>query len=329
MPKVLILRFSSIGDIVLTTPIIRCLKEQVKEIEIHFLTKQSFVPILDSNPFLTKVYGFQKNVSEVLSQLNDEGYDYIIDLHHNLRTKQVIWALKVPSKSFPKLNFKKWLLVQLKIDKMPFVHIVDRYFKATTHFNLVNDLKGLDFFIPEKDEVNANEILKNGSNAYIAVVIGAQHFTKRMPNHKIIELCNTLPLPVVLIGGKEDITNAQTIETALAHKVYNACGKYNLFQSASLVKQSKVVITHDTGMMHIAAAFDKKIISIWGNTVPEFGMYPYAPKHPENSFIAELQNLSCRPCSKIGKTSCPKGHFKCMNDISIDSISEQVITYTS
>jgi len=329
MPKILLLRFSSIGDIVLTTPVIRCLKEQVKDIEIHYLTKQSFVSLIDSNPHVTKVYSIQKNIAEVLSQLKKERYDYVIDLHHNLRTKQVIWALRKPAKSFPKLNFKKWLLVKLKINKMPVIHIVDRYFEAASQFKIKNDLKGLDFFISQKDEVNLNEMPIKFSKGYIAVVIGAQHFTKRMPNDKIVEMCKTLLLPVVLIGGKEDLINASIIEKELGKRVFNACGKYNLFQSASLIKQAQLVISHDTGMMHIAAAFHKKIISIWGNTVPEFGMYPYEPPHPENSFIAEVKNLTCRPCSKIGKTACPKGHFKCMVNIDTNAILKQSVVYSS
>jgi ADP-heptose:LPS heptosyltransferase len=329
MPKVLLLRFSSIGDIVLTSPVIRCLKKQVKDIEIHFLTKQSFGSIVTTNPNVAKVFTIQKNVSEVLPALKKENYDYIIDLHHNLRTKQVIWSLQKPSQSFPKLNFRKWLLVQLKINQLPVLHIVDRYFEAAINFNIKNDLEGLDFFIPVKDEVKQHELPETHSKGFIALVIGAQHFTKRMTNDKIIELCQKLPLPIVLVGGKEDVTNANQIEHALGSKVFNACGKYNLFQSASIIRQSSLVISHDTGMMHIAAAFNKKIISVWGNTVPEFGMYPYMPAHHENSFIAEVKNLSCRPCSKIGKTSCPKGHFKCMNDLNTNVILEQALAFTS
>jgi ADP-heptose:LPS heptosyltransferase len=96
--------------------------------------------------------------------------------------------------------------------------------------------------------------------------------------------------------------------------VFNGCGKFNLNQSASLLKQSLAVFTHDTGLMHIAAAFKKQIFSIWGNTVPEFGMYPY--KTPFSIF--ENKKLQCRPCSKIGHNKCPLGHFKCMNDVVFD-----------
>ncbi|MCC6252579.1 MAG: glycosyltransferase family 9 protein [Bacteroidia bacterium] len=327
MPKILILRFSSIGDIVLTTPVIRNLKQQMPRSEIHYLTKQSFASILLANPYITKVYSFEKNIFEVVKDLRAEQYDYIIDLHKNIRSNQVIIALGVKSSSFPKLNLEKWLLVNFKINKLPSVHIVDRYFEALKNFNIKNDKRGLDFFIPDKDIINIHQLPTFLHNGYISMVIGAQHYTKRMPNQKIIELCNKLPLPVILIGGKEDKPNAQLIMAKVKETVYNACGEYNVFQSASIIQQSKLVITHDTGMMHIGAAFRKKIISIWGNTVPEFGMYPYMPSNPENSFIAEVKNLSCRPCSKIGLNKCPKGHFKCMNDIDINNIIKQALVF--
>jgi ADP-heptose:LPS heptosyltransferase len=329
MPKILILRFSSIGDIVLTSPIIRCLKEQVENVEIHYLTKKGFSALLSSNPHITKVFGIQKKVNEVLPELKKEQYDYVVDLHNNIRTKQVIWALNKPHKSFPKLNFKKWMLVKLKVNSMPPIHIVDRYFKAVSYFKIENDLKGLDFYIPEKDEIDVSQFPIKLNQGYIALVIGAQHYTKRMPNQKLIELCKQISLPIILVGGKDDITNGSIIEKGVGKNVYNTCGKYNLFESASIIKQAQLVISHDTGMMHIASAFNKKIISVWGNTVPEFGMYPYMPQHHQSSYITEVKNLPCRPCSKIGKTSCPKGHFKCMNDIDLHAILQQALVYTS
>ena len=324
MPKVLLVRFSSIGDIVLTSPIIRCLKRQVEQVEIHYLTKSSFTSILQANPLVDKVFGIHKSVKEVIKELKEENYDLIIDLHNNIRSKQVIWMLNKPFHSFPKLNFKKWLLVQFKINKMPVVHIVDRYFKALEKLGVKNDNKGLDFNIPFENEFKLNELPATFQKGYLALVIGAQHYTKRMPNQKIIELCNKINYPIVLIGGKEDVQNAAEIESKVASKIFNACGKYNLFQSASIIKQSSAVISHDTGMMHIAASFQKKIISVWGNTVPEFGMYPYMPNHHENNYIAEVKQLNCRPCSKIGKKACPKTHFKCMNEIDLNDISKHV-----
>lgn len=312
--KILILRFSSIGDIVLTSPVVRCLKQQLKNSEIHYLTKKSFVSVVENNPNIDKVFSFEKDISEVLPELKKENYDCVIDLHHNLRSMQVKRALGKPSKSFNKLNIEKWLLVNLKINRLPDKHIVERYFETVAHIGVKNDLKGLNFFIDVKDEIDISSLPKEFSTGYIALVIGAKHNTKKLPTEKIISICKKINRPVVLIGGKEDLETGENITSQIS-TTFNACGKYNLQQSASLIKQAEKVITHDTGMMHIAAAFQKNIISIWGNTVPEFGMYPYMPGNELNSQIVEVKNLSCRPCSKIGFEKCPKGHFKCMNEI--------------
>lgn len=314
--KILILRFSSIGDIILTSPVVRCLKQQLENSEIHFLTKKSFSSIVENNPNIAKVFTFEKNVNEVLSALKNENYDWVIDLHHNLRSMQVKRTLGKPAKSYNKLNIEKWLMVNFKINRLPQKHIVDRYFETVVHLGIKNDLKGLDFFISQKDEVKISSLPEQFHKGYIAFVIGAKHNTKKLPVEKIISICNKLSRPIILIGGKEDIETGEMIFSNFKlqiSKVFNACGKYNLQQSASLIRQAEKVITHDTGMMHVAAAYKKNIVSVWGNTVPEFGMYPYLPG--EGSKIAEVKNLSCRPCSKIGFDKCPKGHFKCMNEI--------------
>lgn len=313
--KILIIRFSSIGDIVLTSPVVRCLKQQLKA-EIHFLTKKSFASLVENNPNVDKVFSIDKNVDEVVVDLKKENYDQVIDLHHNLRSMQVKRALGKPSKSFNKLNIEKWLLVNLKINRLPDKNIVDRYSETVSHLGVKNDMKGLDFFIPKKDEVEISSLPEIFQKGYIAFVIGAKHNTKKLPVEKIISICKKLERPVILIGGKEDFEKGEKIlsnSELRTLNLFNACGKYNIQQSASLIKQAEKVITHDTGMMHIAAAFKKNIISVWGNTVPEFGMYPYLAD--ENSKIVEVKNLSCRPCSKIGFEKCPKGHFKCMNEI--------------
>jgi len=313
LKKILIIRFSSIGDIVLTTPVIRCIKEQRPEIEIHYLTKKSFKGILENNPHITKVHAIEKEVSEVIVELKQEKFYFVLDLHNNLRSMQTKRLLGKFSSSFKKLNFKKWLLVNFKIDNMPTVHIVDRYLEAAKSLGIKNDHKGLDYFIPEKDEVNIVSLPLTHQNGYIGFVIGAKHFTKKLPIEKIISICKKLAKPIVLLGGKEDFENAQAIENALGNNIYNACGKYNLNQSASLVKQAEKIISHDTGLMHIAAAFKKEIISVWGSTVPAFGFTPYLAD--AKSKMMEVKNLSCRPCSKIGYDACPKGHFKCMMEI--------------
>jgi len=320
--KFLVIRFSSIGDIVLTTPVVRNLKKQVDNAEIHFLTKPQFKSLLENNPYVDKIHTLKKSFNEMIEDLKHEQFDYIIDLHHNLRTFRVKNKLKVVSFSFDKLNFGKWLLVNFKINKLPDIHIVDRYFKTISLFDVVNDEQGLDYFISEKDEVGLTDLPEIFRNGYVAIVIGAFHNTKRLTSEKIIAICKKTNLPVILLGGHENKDEAEIIKNDIGEMAYNACGKYNINQSASLVKQCNVILTPDTGLMHIASAFKKKIISVWGNTVPEFGMYPYKA-HP-GSVIFEIKGLKCRPCTKIGFKKCPKKHFRCINDLDDDAIAQKI-----
>ncbi len=312
MKKILFVRFSSIGDIVLTTPVIRCTKLQLNA-EIHFLTKQSFKGIVSSNPHISKVITIKSKVSEVKEILLNENYDCVIDLHHNLRTMQVKRLLKKPSFSFPKLNIQKWLIVNAHLNFLPNVHIVDRYFETVKTLNVTNDGKGLDYFIPAADEINIRTLPATHQNGFIAFTTAAKFATKQLPVEKIIAILRRLNRPVVMLGGKEDVERAAFVQQECGPLIFNGCGKYNLNQSASLLKQSDLVIAHDTGLMHIASAFKKKIFSVWGNTVPDFGMYPYLPG--EGSKIIEVKDLYCRPCSKIGFAQCPQGHFRCMKEI--------------
>ncbi len=322
--KLLVIRFSSIGDIVLTTPVLRCIKKQLPGTELHFLTKERYRSILEANPYVDKVITLGLSKTLMMHQLKTEEYDAIIDLHHNLRTWEVKRALKgVPAYSFHKLNWQKWLMTACKINRLPQQHIVDRYLATTSGFGVMNDGEGLDYFIPEEQHVKANDLPLSHQMGYIALVIGAAHATKQLPADRCIELCRRISLPVVLLGGKVDFARGEEISRHDPIKVYNACGKFSLHESADLVRKSLLVITPDTGLMHIAAAFKKPIISIWGNTIPAFGMTPYYGRHQVPQHISEVQ-LGCRPCSKIGHDACPKKHFNCMQQQDLRQIQQWV-----
>lgn len=319
--KFLIIRLSSIGDIVLTTPVVRCLKKKFPEAEIHYLVKAAYKNILSGNPYISKLHLWDENFKTTIQQIQAENFDYIIDLHHNLRTLRIKRALKKTcSFSFPKLNIQKWLLTALKINVLPNKHIVDRYMETVVSLGVVNDGKGLDYFIPEKDQFQVTELPTTHVSGYIGIVIGAALNTKKLPLGKLVELCTKISHPIILLGGPEDKETGDIIARHDPIKMYNACGKFNLNESAWIVQNALLIITHDTGLMHIAAAFDKKIIAVWGNTVPAFGMYPYYGKQNNKSFNAQVEGLSCRPCSKIGYAKCPRGHFKCMQQQDIDAI---------
>ncbi len=328
--KILIIRFSSIGDIALTSPVIRCIKQQIKGVELHYLSKKPFLPQLENNPFIDKIHTIEKRISEISALLKKEKFDFIVDLHHNLRSAQVKSLLQKKSKSFSKLNLEKWLMVNLKMNRLPSIHIVDRYFETVKSLGVVNDGKGLDYFIPKSDHIDTETLPTGFQNGYIGFVIGAKHFTKQLPKEKILSIIQKIDMPVILLGGMEDQEKGNWIEkefriqsrklSGSEFRILNSCGKYNLNQSASLVKQAKKIITHDTGLMHIAAAFKKEMVSVWGSTIPEFGMYPYYGEFQILNLKSQILNLSCRPCSKIGFSKCPKKHFRCMLEINEEAI---------
>ncbi len=322
MTKVLILRFSAIGDIVLTTPVIRALKQQAN-VELHYATKKAYFGVIKDNPYIDQIHLLtEEGFKPLAKQLKAENFDYVIDLHNNQRTWLFKRTLGVKSYAFHKANIAKWLMVNFKMDRLPKEHIVDRYMATVKKLGVINDNQGLDFFIHKKDEVNVENLFDLAKNTFVAFVIGAKHNTKKLPLHKIQAICKRINRPVILVGGPQEAEEGKAIADTAGTHVFNACGKLNLGQSASVVKQAYKVITHDTGMMHIAAAFKKNIISVWGNTIPAFGMYPY--QSPEERM--EVEGLSCRPCSKIGYKSCPKKHFNCMEKIDeshiITSINE-------
>ncbi len=325
MQRILVIRFSSIGDIVLTSPVVRALRKKYPKADIRFVTKKQYAELVQPNPHLNGVFLLDESLNALAKELKAFHPDLVIDLHHNLRTRILKTLIGGQWQAFHKLNVEKWLKVNLKMDRLPDIHIVDRYMQTLKPFGIENDREGLDFSFPKEFALPVvPAMLKDG---FVALVIGAKLKTKQLPIHKLVELCNGISKRILLVGGPEDKELGEQIVIQTKATVYNGCGNYSLLESAWLIQQSEVVITHDTGMMHIAAAFNKKIISIWGNTIPEFGMYPYLPSGGR-SFISEVKDLGCRPCSKIGFNKCPKEHFNCMEQQDVSAVIEQTIKFT-
>jgi len=308
--KILVIRFSSMGDIIYTTPVVRCLKKQLSGAEVHFLTKPAFKYIYDNNPYIDKLLLLKQTLGETIKDIKAEHYDYIIDLHNNLRTTLIKLSIRARSSTYKKQRLRKWLSLKFNLKLVPPVHLVDRYMQAVRFLGVKNDDAPINYYIKTHHKLNTLLPLSYQKN-YVAFVIGAKHFTKRMPNEKIIAICQGLNQPVVLLGGNDVKANGKEIASKTSN-VYNACGITTLDESVFLLSKANSVIGFDTGLTHIAEAFDKPIASIWGGTVPELlGVQPYKVKEV---LIAGI-DLPCRPCSKFGLEKCPLGHFKCMNDI--------------
>ena len=323
--KVLVIRFSSIGDIVLTFPVLRCIKEQVPNSEIHLVTKKAFSELIGASGSVDQSHLLENSLTDLAKQLKDQNFDVVIDLHNNLRSRILCFQLGVKrTYHFRKLNFLKWILVRFKRNYLPKIHIVDRYFDAVKSIGVLNDGKNNAFHLNR--ELNVQEELNLQEKSYVAIAVGAQFETKQIPILKLKEIISKIEIPIVLLGGKMDQQKADKLIELLPEKsIKNTCGKYTLLESAAIVKNSKLLITGDTGLMHIASCFDIPIYVIWGNTTPSFGMSAYKPNGNESVHNFEIQNLSCRPCSKIGHHECPKGHFKCMNEHNSEAIAQRII----
>jgi len=302
----------------LTTPLLRSLKKKYPNISIDFLIREEFRDTVDFSPNLDQIITLKKdyNLAYTIQSLKEKDYDLIIDLQNNFRTKKFVQKLKLPTYRFVKPNIKKFILVHFKInllkDQKP---IPKRYADVIPGFNLDSD--GLDLFYPE--EIKSG--LDSKSN-FVGLIPGAFHFTKRWLLDYYGELGNKLireGFKVVIFGGESDREICAELHSAIAHSV-DLSNDNNLFQTAEDMKQCKVVVCNDSGLMHTAAAVKVPVISIFGSTVKEFGFAPYGVRN----LVLENNSLSCRPCSHIGKAACPKKHFECMKAINPDHVYNEL-----
>ena len=321
LKKILIIRFSSIGDIILTTPVIRCLKKQYNY-NIHYLTKSKYLQLIESNPYIDKCYSINKSISEILVDLQEEKYDYIIDLHNNFRSFFLKKKLNISSDTLYKESFEKWLYVQTGFNIIKSTHVVHRYFKAFKKISIINDGQGLDYFINPK--INQVPFLNNFDfdKKYIVWILGGTYIQKRLSKRKVLDISNQFNLPIIFLGGEDaKIDGDYIFKNRLYKSTYNLCGKLTFDQSAWVIKKSQLVLTNDTGFMHISAAFQKKIISFWGCTKPSLGMYPYVSDELSTMIVS---NPHKAPCSKLGN-KCVYSKNGCINDIDIKDVVKIIL----
>lgn len=318
--RLLFIRFSAIGDIVLASPALRCAKQQIPGVEIHFLTKKSMKAVSEANPYVDRFHYFDKDLSATIQEFKACKFDYIIDLHKNLRTLRIRLALGVPYLSYNKLSVEKFLLTKFQVNRMADRHISMRSVDTLAPLGVSYDGKGLDYFVPS--EVIQPVFFPEG---YVALVIGASYATKKLPLESLKVLCSQIPHPIVLVGGKEEVADGETLALLDPTRIVNTCGTYSLHESALIVSKARLVISHDTGMLYIACAFEKNVIAIWGATSPALQVEPFMPDDLKAQvFQSIVPDLTCQPCSNFGTKTCPKGHFSCMKQQDLPEIARQV-----
>jgi len=326
--RLLFIRFSSIGDIVLASPAFRCAKMQLPGVEIHLLTKQSMKAVTEANPYIDQFHYFDKDLNAVIQELKGLQFDYVIDLHKNLRSFRVKRALSCPSYTIKKLSWQKFLLTKFGLNFMPDRHISLRSVDTLAPLGVSYDGQGLDHFVPNGLQLPVNFLPESCSDGFVAIVIGASYATKKLPTPKLIELTKLIEVPMVLVGGKEDAAAGQAIEQSNPSHIFNACGKLNLHESALLMKQARMVVSHDTGFLYVACAYHQPTVAIWGGTSPKLQVEPFYPDTMSNRYWnAIVPNLSCQPCSNFGLKKCPKGHFNCMNHQDLTQIALKIQSF--
>lgn len=317
-PKnILVCRLSSLGDILLTTPVLRAIKQKYSDAKIDYLIKEEFAEVLMYNPNINKLIVYTKNQhSQIKDQLNEK-YDLLIDLQNNFRSRNLTNNAAEKIFRFTKPSIRKYLLVNFKINLFPdIIPIPHRY--AASIDNLKLDNEGLELHIPEL----INGFLNKDSN-YIGICPGSKHYTKRWPEYYYIELGKLLierGRSIVIFGGAEDSMICKRINEGIPESI-NLCNKNLLLETAADMKKCKLIICNDSGLMHTASAVGVPIVTIFGSSVKEFGFIPYNI----NNVILENKSLSCRPCSHVGLAKCPKRHFKCMNEIKPQQVLEEAI----
>ncbi len=316
--RVLVIRLSSIGDILLTTPILRALKATFQNAKIDFLTKPHFKQLLEGNPALTTIFTTEHIEPK-------QPYDLVVDLQHSLASRKY-HRLGKKTVCYQKENWKKFLLVNFKVNLYRgYESVVARYAKSLAPFGVTLDEKGCEVFL-NPNEMDFGRSHRTVEKPVLAVCFGARHFTKRFPPERFASALNALlennAIDIWLLGGKEDAPIADEILSHVRSKsnVKNFSGRHTLRQTAAMLAQADVVLSNDTGLMHIAAAFQKPIVVLFGSSVKAFGFLPYKASFE----LLEVEGLKCRPCSHIGRASCPKSHFKCMHDISEERLINAV-----
>lgn len=321
--RILVIRLSSMGDIVLTTPVLRALHSQLHGgAEVHMLVKESFAFLVQHNPHVDRVHTFRTTVQEALPALEQLEFDYVIDLQRNFRSRIVIRRLGALAFRFRKCNFIKWLWVNTGWRIRPIPHVVERYMETLSAFGVKDDGKGLDCVIPDQERVALDTLPEAHRAGYVAMAIGGAHVGKRMTTGQWAAVCRLLDYPVVLLGGPEDAAAAAEIEALAGGKVWSGAGRLTVHQGADLMRQARVVVSGDTGMMHLAAALRCRIVSVWGCTVPGLGMAPWRP-HP-GSVIIEPKGRRRRPCSKLGNRCRYGARNRCITAVDPEEVAEAV-----
>ena len=341
------------GDVILTSPLIRCIKKTFPDAEIDFVVDKNFVEAIQFNPYLNKIIIYDKTKTSTVNNLikKELANDYkIIDLQNNFRSINFRKGLGKNIAAIPKRRLQKLCLTILKINLFEKISIPQLYIKTANKFDIKNDGKGLElwlnnetpdnYLLEKKQNIPLSNAIKNNKNCIIAVAPSAKHKTKQwLPEYfadLLIKLHKQYTVRFYLLGGKDDYEVCCLIENIIKQNykendveengiISNHSGKTSILETAKLIDECALLITNDTGIMHIGAARQIPTVSIFGSTSPAFGFAPYFGETQNNMAKICSVALKCQPCSHIGKKKCPKNHFNCMKLLKPEMVFKKIL----
>lgn len=328
MLRILCVRFSSIGDVLLTTPLVRALHHRHPEAELYFVTKQAMAPLVIENPYLDRVIALDpgERITDLARRLRPIGPTHGLDLHGSLRSAALRWLVPCQWSGYSKRKLARTALIATKINLYgkP-VPVAERYFEAARAtgggLDVEPDGGPPEFFLaPAARERVARWLSERGldTQPFAALAPGAAHATKRWPVahwRELAALLRQLGYGLVLLGGSAD----RELATKLGPDIANAAGEFTLQESGAGLARATVLISGDTGVMHMATGVGTRVVALFGPTVEPFGFYPYAKQA-----VVLARDLTCRPCSAMGTERCPLGHHRCLEDILPDQVAAAV-----
>jgi len=326
--KILIIRLSSFGDILLASPLIRWTRRRFPDSNIDFAVRERFSDLVVTNPHLNQVRTLKEPadfscLKELASEIFAQHYDLIIDIHSNFRSWYLCSLSKAKIYRWNLPRFRRWLLIKFKKN---FLHgyppVPLRYLSAVDELGVKDDGEGLEFQIKDKilDEVDKLWKEKNLSGKKIAVISpGAKWFTKRWIPEKFASLGKALLKKycdiLIFVGSSDEYELCHEICKEIGGDTINLAGKTDFHAAGEIIRRCNIFIGNDSGLGHFASAVGTPAVILFGPTVKEFGFFPFRSK----STVIE-KDIYCRPCSHIGSDKCPERHFKCMNEIEIDDV---------
>ena len=324
-PNILAVRFSSIGDVLLTTPLLRAIRQRHPESAITVLTKAAHAPLLSHNPHITRVLSVETEggLRHVAAELRAARYSHLLDLHDSLRSRMLRALVPGNWTGYPKHRVARALLIHVKRNwYRSWKPVAERYFAAAQHLDVAPDGRPPEFFLAAEARQEVDKWLAEGGQGQdrpmVAIAPGAAHATKRWPVQHwraLIDRIIAQGHAVVIVGGAADQSLAAALTPNRSGRVLNAAGRFGLQGTGALIQRSAALVSGDTGVMHMATGVGTPVVALFGPTVKLFGFFPYTPA----ARVLEL-DLACRPCSSKGGPRCPLGHHRCLIEIGPEAV---------